>query len=212
MSFVISSVIPFPPISWWCRVLDVEKVCWDTGEHFQKMSYRNRYNLASANGLLKLSTPLQNGRDQRAPMSAINISYDQNWPLQHWRSIVSAYNRSPYFEYYQSSLEAFFQLRPIRLVDYNLAAVAWVKAQLKLSFDEDVVNDYRKDYPDAIADLRTDGIKARESAVGFPVYQQVFSDRIGFLPNLSILDLLFAEGPLTLDRLKKNRDLLCGHT
>ena len=78
-------------------------------------------------------------------MSAINISYDQNWPLQHWRSIVSAYNRSPYFEYYQSSLEAFFQSQPIRLVDFNLAAVAWVKAQLKLTFDEEVVKEYRKE-------------------------------------------------------------------
>ena len=188
-------------------VLDAERVCCDTGDHFQKMSYLNRYSLASANGLLKLSLPLQNGRDQRAPMSAINISYDQNWPLQHWRSIVSAYNRSPYFEYYQSSLEAFFQSQPIRLVDFNLAAVAWVKAQLKLTFDEEVVKEYRKEYPDAIADLRKTGIKAHDTMVNFPEYQQVFSDRIGFLPNLSILDLLFAEGSLTLDWLKKNRGL-----
>src|SRR5688572_763281 len=110
MSFVISSLLPFPRISWWCHVLEVEKVCWDLGEHFEKMSYRNRFIISAANGPLKLSIPLQGGRDQRAAMKDILVSNDQDWQKQHWRTLVSAYNRSPYFEFYAISLEQLFKI------------------------------------------------------------------------------------------------------
>src|SRR5688500_3069472 len=92
MSFVISSLQPFPSINWWGRVLETDRVLWDIAEHFEKMSFRNRYAISTANGLVKLSVPLLGGRDQRSAVKDIIVSNVQDWQTQHWRTLVSAYN------------------------------------------------------------------------------------------------------------------------
>jgi hypothetical protein len=207
MSFVISSVLPFPSITWWAFVVQAESICWDLAEHFEKMTYRNRYYLATANGLLKLSIPLQKGRDQRALMKDVIISYDENWQMQHWRTIVSAYNRSAYFEHYSHSLEKLFSNPYSSLVEYNLSSVHWLMKQIGLQVNDETTEIYKKNYPDDVTDLRTikpqkDGIGAK----GFPEYYQLFQERNGFLPDLSLLDLLFTEGPHTLKWIRERQD------
>ena len=206
MSFVISSVLPFPNIAWWCFVLNYETVAWDLSEHFEKMTYRNRYYLAAANGLAKLSIPIHKGRDHHAVMNDVLISYAQDWQTQHWRTIVSAYNRSPYFEFYASSLEKLFLQKFDKLIDFNLASIHWLTRQLELSFKEETISVFRKEYPAAV-DLRNMKPELEErSDRDFPLYYQVFQERNGFTPNLSIIDLLFSEGPLTKKWLKENKE------
>ena len=197
--------MPFPPISWWAAILGAETLYLDAHEHFEKMSYRNRYYISGSNGRIQLSVPLVHGRDQRAPMRDVQISNEQIWQVQHWRTLVSVYRRSPYFDYYEDSLRDIFESGFNHLTHFNLTTIDWVKQQLKLPLEIDTTEAYIKDYGEAVKDLR--GLKpAAEKKLiqEQPNYYQVFADRTGFLPNLSILDLLFSEGPYTAQWLKEN--------
>jgi hypothetical protein len=184
-------------------VADAGTVIFDRAEHFQKMSARNRYYIASANGPLTLSIPLEEGRDQRKAMSHIRICNKTNWQVQHWRTITSAYRRAPFFEHYEYSLAPLFETKYELLTDYNLATIHWLKKQLKKDFDEQPAEDYVKTYPEALFDLR--GKTKFTGATGMPQYYQLFADRHGFLPGLSMLDLLFSEGPHAMQWVMQHR-------
>ena len=174
--------------------MHADTVIFDMAEHFQKMTHRNRYDISGANNGIKLSIPLVNGRNQRIPMQEVRIFNEDKWQLQHWRTLVSVYKRSPYFEHYADSMQPLFETPFEDLVSYNRAALRWVKHQLRLRFEEQEAAVFVKEYAADILDLRW--IPALQT--DHPRYYQVFEDRIGFLPNLSILDLLFSEGPHAL--------------
>ncbi len=188
---IVSPYLTFPAISWWARVVNADSVIFDTAEHFQKMTFRNKYHIGGANNSNKLSVPLINGRNQRVPMQEVRIHNEDRWQVQHWRTIISVYRRTPYFEHYEKSLQPLFEKQFKSLIDFNKATIQWAKEQLKLQFEEQEAYAFIKDYPPEIIDLRFQ--KFQE--IVFPHYHQVFEDRIGFLPGLSILDLLFSEGP-----------------
>ncbi len=207
MSFVISSVMPFPNIEWWCHVSEVSEVVWEMKEYFEKMSFRNRYYIAAGNGLLKMSVPILGGREHKSLIEVTNIAYKEGWQRQHWRTLESAYRNAPYFDFYAHSLQALFVAHYERLYEFNLATVHWLKEQLKLSFNETSTTDYRKHYSEA-TDLRT--MKYNGTYDAFPPYYQLFRERNGFLPNMSMLDLLFAEGPYALSWLKHHRAGIAG--
>jgi hypothetical protein len=205
MSSVVSPLIPFPNIWWWNVVLKNMAITFDVAEHFQKMTYRNRYAISGANGMIQLSIPLEGGRDQKIAMSEANISNSDRWQVQHWRTLTSVYKRSPYFEFYEPSLQNLFETKYDKLIDFNLATIHWLKKQLKASFDEVFTDEYVAAYKEEVTDMR-DKVKANAKFLGTitPVYYQLFSDRNGFLKNLSMLDLLFSEGPHTIDWLNRN--------
>ena len=194
---IVSPYVTFPAISWWAMVLNAETVIFDAAEHFQKMAFRNKYHIAGANNSNKLSVPLVNGRNQRVPMQVVQIHNESRWQVQHWRTIVSVYRRTPYFEYYELSLQPLFEKKFTNLIEFNKASIHWAKDQLKLQFEEQETNTFTKNYPPGIIDLRFQ----KPQQVAFPHYYQVFEERIGFLPDLSILDLLFSEGPRANDYL-----------
>lgn len=208
MSAVISSVLPFPNIYWWSVALASGEVDFDIAEHFEKMSYRNRYYVAGANGLVTLSIPLVEGRGQRRPMQDVRINNKDSWQVQHWRTLTSAYKRAPYFDHYEYSLINLFQQPFERLIDFNFATIHWLREQLKLVFKEQIVSEYAKEYPGSY-DLRK---KLNPGIEKHPVqthpYYQMFSERSGFLQNLSMLDLLFTEGPYALGWVKANDGLI----
>lgn len=189
---IVSSVLPFPNVYWWSRVIQASSVTFDYAEHFEKRSFRNRYYVATAHGAQCLSIPLEKGRGQRSPMGAVQLSYAENWQQQHWRTLYSAYNRSPYFEYYKDSLEVIFQTKYLRLVDFNLATIHWLRKHLAIDFEEHATQEYIRT-PTIGTDLRPMEIK-HPSFTEELKYYQVFHSLHGFLPNLSILDLLFNEG------------------
>lgn len=204
MSVIISPVLPFPNIYWWLQASRVMKVCFDVSEHFEKMSYRNKYYITGANGLIALSIPLVEGRQQRRAMAEVQISSHERWQVQHWRTLVSVYKRAPYFEHYEPSLTVLFENTFEKLADFNLASMHWLKQQLNVKFEEEILTSYQKDYPGA-ADLRRNfkpGIERDPLAEN--LYYQLFSERNGFLPGLSMLDLLFTEGPHSMAWLKTN--------
>ncbi len=195
---IVSPYFTFPAISWWASVAKAETVLFDAAEHFQKMTWRNKYHISGANNSNKLSVPLINGRNQRVPMREVNIHNESRWQTQHWRTIVSVYRRTPYFEYYEPSLQPLFEKQFTGLIDYNKATIQWAKNQLKFQFEEEETDTFIKNYPPDVGDLRF--LKPPQTV--FPRYYQVFEDRIGFLPDLSILDLLFSEGPRAKDYLE----------
>src|SRR5262245_53713708 len=106
---VLAELQYFSPLSVFkCSILATD-IFFRIYEDSFKMSFRNRCIIAGANGLIHLSVPLEGGRDQVKPMKDLKIANNQSWQKDHWRTIASSYNRSPYFEFYKEELELFFQ-------------------------------------------------------------------------------------------------------
>lgn len=204
MPRVISSFVPFPSISWWSLVISADELILDAAEHFEKMTYRNKYFIAGANGTIQLSIPLQRGRNQRAAMSNVLISNEDQWQKQHWRGIISTYKRAPFFEYYEHSLEQLFAKEFNSLIDFNRESINWLAKQLKLKLNINTAERYMREYDDAIDIRKQLKPDAEKQTLPEGIYYQMFEERNQFTPNLSMLDLLFSEGPNTVNVLKQN--------
>lgn len=205
MSKLVVEYQYFGSINYIKTLFQFSNINFEVCESFQKMSFRNRMVLAGSNGLVHLSVPLEKGRDQKQLLKDVRISYTLPWQLQHWRTIESCYNRSPFFEYYRDWLEPFYQRRPVFLLDMNRDLTAWLVKQLKLTARLSETTGFLPVYPAEVTDFRSKWLPRnfQESSTNIH-YQQVFADRIGFQPNLSILDLLFCEGPNSPNLLSGN--------
>lgn len=210
MSQIVSPLMPFPNIKWCLLISHTDKVIFDTAEHYEKMTYRNRYYITGANGLIQLTIPLAQGRNQRTAMKDVQIDNTENWQQQHWRTIKSVYGRSPFFEHYAMSLESLFSTVYESLTDFNKATVKWLKRELRFAYKEEYSDVYVSEYKD-VKDLRK---RVKPSIEKIPVsedeaiYYQMFKERNGFYKNLSILDLLFAEGPMAMQIIQGNTALI----
>lgn len=173
----------------------------DVGEHYVKRSYRNKCSILSANGVMALTVPLSRSSSDdadltHAAMKDLKVSYDDNWRHVHWQSLVSAYNMSPFFEYYEDDIKPLFERKFDYLVDLNAEAMDIVNRLLMM---DDVTINVSETYIPAQTvelDLRNQ-ITPKTHLDDFcqKEYYQVFSEKYGFQPNLSILDLLFNLGP-----------------
>lgn len=204
---VVSSFLPFPAISWWANIINADKLLLDGYEHFEKMTYRNKFRISGANNPIQLSVPVTGGREQRKAMRDVAIHNQEKWQIQHWRTLVSVYRQSPFWEYYEPSLEVLYGNQYTLLTDFNKASILWCIKQLKLAIPVNDSVSYQSAYNGA-TDLRQLKPAKKEALANFPKYYQVFEDRIGFQPDLSILDLLFSEGPNTLNWMKERSPLL----
>ncbi len=179
-------------------------------EYYEKGSYRNRAYIATPNGQLMLSVPLKRGKHQRKLMKDVEIAYDMDWQKRHWQSLASAYRSSPYFEFYEDVLEPIYQKKVKYLMDWNESLNALIFSQLELPTSYELTSEFNKKYnTNNFVDKRSaihPKTKKHQLDTLFtpPTYHQVFSNKVPFLPNLSILDLLFAEGPNTLHILQKS--------
>lgn len=190
---MISPYFTFPAVGWWEKAVAADKLVLEVHEHYAKMSDRNRYRISGPNNTILLSVPLVMGREQRTPINEVRIANDGRWQVQHWRSLYSTYNRSPYFFHYAPELEQLLSAEYELLLDLNRAAFKWVYDQLSLNIEVEETVTFRPRYEDAI-DLRRE---RKVAPIPGKTYFQVFEERTGFVPGLSILDLLFAEGPRT---------------
>jgi len=194
--FVVSPVVPFPNIAWWRHFIDpAVTILLDEQEHFEKMSFRNRYMVAGADGVLTLSIPLQAGRQQRKAMKEVVICNKTRWQIQHWRTLVSIYGRAPYFEHYAPALAPLFEQPFEYLTEFSKAGITSLQGMLRMTNPVRITAAYCRDYPEASGDLRHQIRTNNYSEGSYRHYYQTFGERHGFLPNLSILDLLFSEGP-----------------
>lgn len=206
MQQLVTPIVPFPNLYWWSVVLEMDDVIFDKAEHFVKMTYRNRYYITGANGLIQLTIPLAQGRNQRTAMADLLIDNKDDWQKQHWRTIMSVYGRAPYFEHYGVELERFYTQPYKHITDFNIEVVKWLKKQLGVSYKE-LYTDTYAEYADYVMDIRKTFKPGREkTAMHEEMYYQVFSERNGFYPNLSILDLLMSEGPAATSILQQNKE------
>lgn len=161
----------------------------------QKRSFSNRSTIAGANGLINLSVPIQKGRSQKTLTRDIRIANEENWQLRHWRSILSSYNNSPWFKYFSDDLSVVFSKRHGFLLDWNLACFDWVTTKLNLGMSYKLTREWNILPGAGVIDLRNTIMPGTANPGDQVRYQQVFENKIGFQPDLSILDLLFCEGP-----------------
>ncbi len=161
-----------------------------TGKPLRNLSYRNRYRIASANGPLLLSIPLQGGRRKGRPLADTEIDYTHDWQRQHWGALYSAYGRAPFYEHYGPELEALIFAGHSTLLDFNLAGIKWICKVLRLESVFTLSDGWNPDWADDYSKI----VRPAENDANRP-YHQVFGDKLGFIPDLSIIDLLMAEGP-----------------
>jgi hypothetical protein len=165
-------------------------------EHFPKQTYRNRARIYSPNGILDLIVPVLKGSNVHTKMKDVRISYDFRWQRVHWMSLQTCYRSSAYFEYYEDELAVFYHKKFEYLFDYNLELLDWLLKQLKKKLQLGFTQEYTEGQELSL-DYRTAfSVKKDVSSLGSKEpYYQVFEDRHGFLPNLSVVDLLFNQGP-----------------
>ena len=185
-----------PPVSYFSALNSVNfEFTLEKEEHFPKQTNRNRTRIYSPNGPLDLFLPVIKGSKYHTKMKDVKISYDFKWQRLHWLSLESCYRNSPYFEYYEDELVPFYQKKYGFLFDYNLDLLQWVFKQLKKAPELQFTTEYIKNIPPEM-DYRSK-LHFKSPDLLFPIkqYSQVFEDRAGFLPNMSIVDLLFNQGP-----------------
>jgi hypothetical protein len=209
---VLLSSAYLAPIQYYTKLVAYEEVWIELSEHFLKQSYRNRCAILSANGTQNLTVPVTEGSNSKRIIRDVAISWDHPWQKLHWKALVSAYNNAPFFEYYADSLAPFYHEKKwIFLIDFNLGIQSVVFKELNLKLKINYTKEYcpTEKLPGNMADFRNTidpkpGRKCIDDCFIPSTYMQVFQEKFGFTENLSILDLLFNEGPMAGDILRNS--------
>ena len=168
-------------------MMRAEEVFLEQHENYIKQTYRNRCRIAAANGVMTLNIPVESGGGEKIPIKDVRISSHGDWQMQHWRSIASAYNSSPFFEYYEDDFRPFYEKKWKFLWDFNWELMQ--KTLLLLDIQPHI--ELTKSYNAVVENDFRDAIHPKKESI-FPTekYYQVFEQKYGFFPDLSILDLL----------------------
>ena len=187
----------FAPIQWYQKLNRYDVCLIEQHDNFVKQTYRNRCVIAAANGPQTLSVPVEKFVGLKCQMKEVRISDHANWRHQHWNALQSAYGESPFFEFYADDIRPFFERKWTFLYDFN-----W-EITLKMCELIDIMpcmrrtDTYETASPDGTDDYR-EVIRPKHPGADPDFvprrYYQVYQQKFGFQPNLSILDLLFNEG------------------
>jgi len=190
-----------PPVEYFVKLNTYRaNILVEKEEHFPKQTYRNRANVYTPDGVLGLTVPVIKGSKNHTKVKDIKISYDFNWQRLHWLSLQACYRRSAYFEYYEDELAPFYEKKFDYLFDYNGQLLQFVLKAMKMKIDYGFTESYEASYED-LADFRESINPKQETDFNQNQYFQVFEERRGFLKNLSIVDLLFNQGPHSVNYL-----------
>lgn len=201
-SIILSSAY-LGSIEYYSQLVNTENVIIDPNEHYFKQTYRNRCIIETASGKFPMIIPVTRPNGNHTRLKDVQISNAEGWQKLHWRAIMSAYSNSPFLLYYQDDLEPFYQKKFKFLFDFNQQLQEIMFGFLKVKNTIEVSDVYVENIESGVVDLRNAFLPKKESDSNFPSYIQVFEEKHGFLPNLSILDLLLNEGPAAIDYLKK---------
>ncbi|WP_277111782.1 WbqC family protein [Chryseobacterium taklimakanense] len=192
---ILLPIFYLPPVSWFSVFLHHDsEVVFEQYENFPKQTYRNRANIYGANGKLSLIIPIHH--NGKRAMKDIEISYSENWQHLHWKSIKNAYQSSPYFEFYEDHLKQIFDSEEKSLIKFNLRALEIILKLLKTEKAYSLNDEYARN--PAEINYREKFSAKQPSEFEMEEYYQTFSDKLGFLADLSILDLLCNKGPESL--------------
>lgn len=191
----------FPSIAQMVAISQAEKVIFEVSGNYQKQSYRTRAYIAHSNGKLLLNVPIKH-TGERQKSKDIIVENEFPWQSQHWKSLETAYRTSPFFEFYEDELYPLFNQKVSGLLDHNLQIFDTICELIELEPSVSYTEEYSKQ-PENVKNLRYLAKAKKEKPFQLAPYYQVFESNHGFLPNLSILDLLFNEGPNTLNYLQQ---------
>lgn len=191
------------PIEYYAKLFAYGRVYVERYDHYVKQTYRNRCVIASAGGVLPLTIPTEKGDAPKCLMKDVRISDHGNWRHVHWNALVAGYRNSPFFEYYADDFRVFYEKRYAFLWDFNQELCSLVCDLIDIHPRIEPTTDYRMEFAPGEDDFREAIHPKRnfaEADKGFSPapYYQVFKEKYGFLPNLSIADLLFNMGPESL--------------
>lgn len=192
---IIVSTSYFPPIGYFAALFKAREIFIDLEETYTKQTCRNHTNIYGPNGKQTLSIPVTRPGGNHTKTRDILISYALPWQRTHWRAIEAAYNNSPFFLYYKDYFIPFFDKEYEFLADYNWEILETLFRLLRISREIRLTETYVRN-PEGMPDLRTE-LTAKHAAFNNPSYTQTFSERHGFISNLSIIDLIFNLGPET---------------
>ena len=187
------------PISYYAILLQSSNCKIEHYEHFIKPSIRNRCEIYGANGKLSLTVPRKHNGNSKTIIANIKISYKEKWQKVHWNSIVSSYNSSPFFEHYKDKIKPLFTEQEMYLVNFNKKLQEVILAILDVEIKYTPTIKYNN--IGYFTDLRN----YKFNNQNIKRYDQVFMGKHGFIPNLSILDLIFNLGNESKDYLSNLR-------
>ncbi len=196
---ILLSTAYLAPIRYFSKLAVYPEIYIEQYEHFLKQTYRNRTVILGANGAIPLIVPVEKGRGGKVFIKDLRMAYDEDWQRVHWRTIFSAYRSSPFFEYYADELEPFFRKKYEFLFDFNFQLTQSLLEALDIQPEIKLTEDFEK-VPDSCLNFREQISPKAHLVQPDPhfearPYTQVFAEKFGFVPDLSILDLLFNEGP-----------------
>ena len=198
---VILSTAYLPPVEYIAAIYRSTGTEIEQFERYQKQSYRSRCHIYGANGLLSLNIPVSRAGGHYLPIKEMEIDYSNKWQQEHWRAIVSSYRASPFFDYYEDDFSQFYHTRYKFLFDFNFELLQLLLNLIGVKRDITYTTEFCKEYISSeVLDLRDKIHPKRESGLLMVQkesgqYFQVFAHKYGFIPNLSVIDLLFNEGP-----------------
>ncbi|MFD2936396.1 WbqC family protein [Spirosoma flavum] len=189
-----------PCIDYISGLMQFEQVQLEFQEHYQKQSYRNRCYVLTANKVEVLTVPVQQGT-HRQPIRDLRVANDQSWQLHHWRCLQAAYGKSPFFEYYVPDIEPVYRKKWTFLFDLNYELLTICLRLMRLKPTLNLTEWYNKTQPVGLFDARSK-LNPKNDSDTYIFHQPVmYPQNFGqeFVPNLSIIDLLFCQGPAASD-------------
>lgn len=192
----------FPSIATFAAIVQHE-VVWEAHDNFQKQTYRNRCYISTDKGKHMLNVPIKHvgGQEGRQKYVDVGTENSYNWKKEHWRTLETAYRTSPFFEFYEDELRPLYEDSEDSLYDFNLKTIETIADCIGLAIPTEKSEKYEVS-PATLFDARFLVEAKKERNWNMGSYAQVFEERHGFIPNLSVLDLLFNEGTNTLSYLK----------
>ncbi len=190
----------FSPIAQFQQLVKAEHIIFEVFDNYQKQTYRNRFNIYSPNGLQSLSIPILHNNGIRQKTRDVKIENSFPWQKNHFKSLQNAYRSSPYFEFYEDDIAPLYEKPQIFLLDFLLLTQELSFDMLQLNAEYSKTTSFSLEYLNSQDFRFLVEAKSKKKYTSNP-YKQVFEDKYGFIPNLSILDLIFSEGPNALSLL-----------
>lgn len=192
----------FAPISQYAAIYKSDSVVFEFEDNYQKQTYRNRCYIYGANGKLTLNIPVKHLlKENRKKTKDTLVDNDSQWQQQHFKSLQSAYRSSPFFEFFEDDIAKIFNKKYTYLQDVNIDTHLFITDALQIETSFSKTEDYEVTANNL--DFRNLAIAKKGVTIEIETYIQMFDDKHGFIPNLSILDLLFMEGPNAISFLEK---------
>lgn len=205
---ILLSTAYLPPVQYITKFLFGTPVYIEKQENYQKQSYRNRCHIYGANGRQCLVIPVKKRHGRKTNIGEVEIDHQSGWQKIHLKSIESAYRLSAFYEYYADEFRALYEKKTAFLFDWNLLLLETMLNLLEIPGKAVMTAGWEKE-PIKFLDFRQminpkSRLEKSDSTFNPHPYQQVFQERFGFLPNLSIIDLMFNEGPMTVSILQQS--------